>query len=336
MSQTEITIIAGLFFSDEGKGRVVNDIIEQNKNQYDIVMRVNGSWSSNHQIDKGYHIKCNHLPSTLDKNITLIIGAGMCVKPNVLLEEIQQQERQNQKIYVSEDCPVIDANETVVNNELGTTGSGIRKTYIDRLNHVGKVLKDVVELYPELKKYLINDDKYFELTANKKIIVEGSHGYLIDKDFGEYPYTTSANTTPSMIMGLTKYDSSVHKRTIFVSGLMTISAGKHPIQKTFEQYNLKHLIDIIPENIKYDKSCNHDRIRNFGAFDFDLANKILRFYPSCGVIFNFFDLIQKMGKFYYIENEQIYNIEIIDKKTLAKFISTKLNRNIFLNDSPFA
>lgn len=344
----KITIVAGLGYSDEGKGHVVqllttNDTFEYK--EYDIVMRCNGSWSSSHQIDKNLQYKCFHLPSITKENMVLIVGQGMFVCPKVLIEELKQDFRKNQKIYISRECFVIEDNiitNYIGDEKIGTLGSGVRDTSIKKLNHKAKKLKDIVDKnnYSELSSYLIDDEEYFSLTNGKNILVEGSHGYLIDCNFGNYPYTTSTNTTPSGIMSLTKYSPKCCEKNIFVTGLILMSLSTHPEHKTFEHYNLGKIEELIPTNIKYDYACGKNMKRNLGPFNVNVINDIIKYYPDSDIYFTFFDIIDLLGIFYYIENDKLNIIEkngCTDKfkSDIMNFLLSKFNVNILICPKPF-
>lgn len=345
---TEITIVAGLGYSDEGKGNVVqlltNDKTDIFKS-YDVILRCNGSWSSSHQIDNEKKFLCFHLPSVMIENVTLIVGEGMYVCPKVLVQELKQEFRTKQNIYISEECFVIDDDvfeNYIEDKKIGTLGSGVRNTSIRRLNHEAKKLKDIVgeNNYSELSKYLINDNEYFNLTNEKNILVEGSHGYLIDCNFGNYPYTTSTNTTPSGIMYLTKYSPECCKKIIFVSGLILMSLSVHPEHKTFEYFDLNHLEKLIPDNIKYDYACGKNIKRNLGPFNIDMINEIIKYHPQCDLYFTFFDIINSIGIFYYIENNKLCSISKLEselefKQEINNFLTYKFKRNIYICPKPF-
>jgi adenylosuccinate synthase len=173
---TQITIVAGLGYSDEGKGHIIQLLTDNTKNysdiKYDVIMRTNGSWSSSHQVDVHNKLKCFHLPSVMKEETNLIVGPGMYVYPNILLEELEQDFRKKQNIYICDECFVIE-NEILqsykTNVDIGTLGSGVRNTSIKKLNHHAKKLKDIVnnENFTKLKKYLITDDEYFNLMNGK-------------------------------------------------------------------------------------------------------------------------------------------------------------------------
>lgn len=349
---TQITIVAGLGYSDEGKGHIVQLLTNNTKNyskakakaKYDIVMRTNGSWSSSHQVDISNKLKCFHLPSVINEEIVLIVGPGMYVYPNILLEELEQDFRKKQNIYICDECFVIEdeiLQSYETNVGIGTLGSGVRNLGIKKLNHQAKKLKEIVnnENFTKLKKYLITDDEYFELVGGKNILVEGSHGYLIDCNFGIYPYTTSTNTTPSSIMGLTKFGPECYSYTIFVSGLILMSLSVHPDHKTYSQFGLEWIEDLIPDNIKYDYACGLMMKRNFGPFNFDVVCSIIRYYPKCQIFFTFFDIIDKIGIFHYIVNSKLEYVEKSNcnnfQEEIYELISKKLNTEIVICEKPF-
>ena len=65
--------------------------------------------------------------------MVLIVGQGMFVCPKVLIDELKQDFRKNQKIYISRECFVIEDNiitNYIGNEKIGTLGSGVRDTSI--------------------------------------------------------------------------------------------------------------------------------------------------------------------------------------------------------------
>jgi adenylosuccinate synthase len=120
---------------------------------------------------------------------------------------------------------------------IGTTGKGIGPAYSDKINRIGhrvgelkdieKLSQDIIlyfeqnkaifdvlklsipsqnELKDELKSYqdillpLITDTTQMvwkALDENKKVLLEGAQGTMLDIDHGTYPYVTSSNTISS-------------------------------------------------------------------------------------------------------------------------------------------
>ena len=119
-------------------------------------------------------------------------------------------------------------------NKVGTTGKGIGPAYADKINRTGHRVGELLEpeklsealsrdfaankyifdtlginlpskleIYEELKRFKNTLAPYIAdttnmiwkaLSENKKVLVEGAQGSLLDIDHGTYPYVTSSNT----------------------------------------------------------------------------------------------------------------------------------------------
>ncbi len=120
---------------------------------------------------------------------------------------------------------------------IGTTGKGIGPAYSDKINRIGfrvGELLDTDTLLDKIEMYYKNNQTYFDvlklekfdknemkkklefyhqklahfivdtismvqdaLKQNKKILLEGAQGAMLDIDFGTYPYVTSSTTVSS-------------------------------------------------------------------------------------------------------------------------------------------
>ena len=81
------TAIVGINWGDEGKGRMV-DLLTEN---FDIVVRYQGGGNAGHTIVNQYGEFMLHLlPSgVFRKNVVNVLGNGVALDPEHLLEEIQ-------------------------------------------------------------------------------------------------------------------------------------------------------------------------------------------------------------------------------------------------------
>lgn len=79
----------------------------------------------------------------------------------------------------------------------------IFKNYGYKKINVNQVAKKYYELGKKIKKYVCNTTKLLNeaINANKKILLEGAQGVLLDIDFGTYPYVTSSNVATGMSSG---------------------------------------------------------------------------------------------------------------------------------------
>src|SRR5262245_20581939 len=90
------TCVVGLAWGDEGKGKVVDVLVEH----FDAVVRFSGGANAGHTIVVGNEKFALHqLPSgILRENIVSIIGNGSVLDPAVLLGEIESLRQRGVKI----------------------------------------------------------------------------------------------------------------------------------------------------------------------------------------------------------------------------------------------
>jgi adenylosuccinate synthase len=225
MSKT-IAII-GMQFGDEGKGKIIDFLAEK----ADVVARFNGGNNAGHTIEVGDKKTILHLiPSgILHKNKINIIGNGVVVDPNVLVQEIQNLKDNgidvnSKNLIVSENAHVIlekhIKEDKEKNKHLDTTARGIGPAYEDKIARTGLRIIDYrgsnERFSKEIKPFLKNTPLLINnlIDKNKKILFEGAQGTLLDIDHGTYPYVTSSNATIGGVctglgVGPKKIDKSV-------------------------------------------------------------------------------------------------------------------------------
>lgn len=119
-----------------------------------------------------------------------------------------------------------------------------------------------------------------------------------------------------------------------------MSLSIHPEHKTFEYYNLEKVEEQLPDNIKYDYACGKNMKRNLGPFNIDIVRDILKYHGFCDLYFTFFDIIDSICIFYYIENDKLNFIEKnLDSKKfksdIMDFLLSKFGVNILICPKPF-
>ena len=144
------TIIVGLQWGDEGKGKIVDYLTED----ADIVVRGQGGNNAGHTvIAGGVRYILNLLPSGIlwDGKIN-IIGNGVVVDPSGLVAEIERNEALGvsvtpEKLLISDRAHVVfpfhkeldAARELALGDQkIGTTKRGIGPTYSDKVNRIRK------------------------------------------------------------------------------------------------------------------------------------------------------------------------------------------------------
>src|SRR3989344_5373144 len=137
------TIIIGMQWGDEGKGKLV-DILSES---HDAVVRYQGGSNAGHTVVVGDKKYALHLiPSGILRNKLSILGNGVVIDPFKFLEEIDSLEKNG--IKVTPENLVVSGNahltlpyhirlDEMTSGKVGTTKRGIGQTYEDKIGRRG-------------------------------------------------------------------------------------------------------------------------------------------------------------------------------------------------------
>ncbi len=147
-------VVLGAQWGDEGKGKIVDRLTEQAA----AAVRFQGGHNAGHTIIiEGEKTVLHLIPSgVLRPDVRCLIGNGVALSPDALMEEIQELEAKGvdvrSHLRVSPACPLImpyhialdAAREKALGNlRIGTTGRGIGPAYEDRAARRGLRLGEV-------------------------------------------------------------------------------------------------------------------------------------------------------------------------------------------------
>ncbi|MBB5351418.1 adenylosuccinate synthase [Haloferula luteola] len=151
------TIVTGLQWGDEGKGKIVDYLTES----ADVVVRGQGGNNAGHTvIARGTKYILHLLPSgILWDGKTNVIGNGVVLDPIGLVAEIARIEAQGvaitpEKLLISDRAHVVlplhkeldAAREAALGDrKIGTTKRGIGPTYADKINRCGLRVADLLD-----------------------------------------------------------------------------------------------------------------------------------------------------------------------------------------------
>jgi adenylosuccinate synthase len=149
------TVIVGLQWGDEGKGKTTDFLAEQ----VAMVVRYQGGDNAGHTVVSGDEVFKLHLvPSgVLYPHITSVIGSGVVVNPATLIGEIDMLAARGidpGKVRVSTAAHVIMPYHVALDRamearlgdgKVGTTGRGIGPAYADRAWRVGLRMEDLLD-----------------------------------------------------------------------------------------------------------------------------------------------------------------------------------------------
>ncbi|ACF10644.1 Adenylosuccinate synthase [Chlorobaculum parvum NCIB 8327] len=201
------TVLVGTQFGDEGKGKLVDYLSDQ----YDIVVRYQGGANAGHTICfDGKTVVLHLIPSGIfNKDCICVIGNGVVIDPNALMEEIQKVEELGYdvkgRLFISHNAHLImpyhkrldSLSESCLSGDqkIGTTGRGIGPSYEDKFARHGIRVVDL--LNPKVLEEKLRDN----IEAKNKLICKVYEKEEIDVDaiIGEYeafdkvidPYVTN-------------------------------------------------------------------------------------------------------------------------------------------------
>lgn len=160
-----VSVLVGSQWGDEGKGKIV-DILSD---RYEVVARYQGGANAGHTIVIGDTQYILHLiPSgILREGVTCVIGNGVVIDPQALLEEIELVKKHNidieGRLLISHNAHLIMPYHKLLDSigekgdKIGTTGRGIGPCYIDKYARKGIKIVDLLnrdELEKKIRKNL--------------------------------------------------------------------------------------------------------------------------------------------------------------------------------------
>jgi adenylosuccinate synthase len=188
--------LIGAQWGDEGKGKIVDFFSER----ADVIVRFQGGNNAGHTLVVENKTIILHLvPSgILWKNKVCVIGNGVVVDVEVLINEIDQLKKQNliprdTRLCISSNAHLIMpyhkaidlAREKRAGTKIGTTGRGIGPAYEDKVARTGIRAGDLSDLSvfeKRLRDILKEKNKYLKYVLDEKPLSQSK----IIKDFTKY------------------------------------------------------------------------------------------------------------------------------------------------------
>jgi adenylosuccinate synthase len=149
-------VVLGTQWGDEGKGKIVDLLTESAA----AVVRFQGGHNAGHTlVIDGKKTVLHLIPSgVLRKGVECIIGNGVVLAPDALLEELEMLEKEGvpatERLKLSEACQLILPYHVALdmarekargNKAIGTTGRGIGPAYEDKISRRGLRLGDMLD-----------------------------------------------------------------------------------------------------------------------------------------------------------------------------------------------
>jgi adenylosuccinate synthase len=196
-----VDVLVGGQFGSEGKGQIVNYLARE----YDVVVRVGGP-NAGHTVPEAggtsyiYHL----IPSgARTHDADYVLGPGMVILVKKLLEEIADCKLDYHHLSIDPRVMTISPEDIKAEEGLfqriGSTKQGVGAATARRITDRGKDSVVMAGKVPELLPYIrpTYEVVFDALSANKRILIEGTQGTGLSLYHGQYPYVTSRDTTVS-------------------------------------------------------------------------------------------------------------------------------------------
>lgn len=262
------TVIAGAFWGDEGKGKIISYMAL--KDRIELCVRT-GSVNAAHTVWIGGKRYALHMvPATfVYEGSSLLLGAGSNIHVAKFFEEIEATNVKN-RIGVDYQASIIEEKHSTQDKNsvhlkgLGTTGWGVGPALEERVRRTAKLAKDIPELQPYLKD--VATEVNAAIDAGKKVLLEGTQGFMLSLFYGTYPYVTGRDTSASAIcseagVGPTKVDDVL---LVFKSFMTRVGAGPLPGELDKEEAVKLGWFEI---------AAGTGRERRSAPFNFEIAKK---------------------------------------------------------------
>ena len=217
-------VVIGAQWGDEGKGKMVDFLAED----ADLVVRFSGGANAGHTIKVGEQTFKLHLvpAGIIYPEKTVALGNGMVIDPESLFKELAGIKEQGidweGRVFVSDRAHLVLPSYKKQDQEMeskrvrpiGTTGRGIGVAYSRKADRDGIRVADLwdpviwdsmtkedrawIQPYKEMLETMkVNMAGFMQRNKDKKILLEGAQGALLDLDHGTYPYVSSGISTCS-------------------------------------------------------------------------------------------------------------------------------------------
>ncbi|MEE9585394.1 MAG: adenylosuccinate synthetase, partial [Nitrososphaerales archaeon] len=210
------------------------------------------------------------LPSGLvHESSKLMIGPGVLVNPEVLLEEVNRYGVAP-RVLVDTQCAVIEEehissdSQGYLKEDIGTTGTGTGPANSDRVLRKGRLLRDVEAVSRFLTDVPLEVNKLVD--EGRPVLVEGTQGTFLSLYFGAYPYVTSKDVCASAIcsdvgLGPKKVDEVL---VVFKAYVTRVGSGHMEGELSVEEMTRRGWKEV---------GTVTGRVRRAAPFDFELAKR---------------------------------------------------------------
>lgn len=341
---TAIDIVLGCSYGDEGKGKVVYDLLK--KNNYNLCMRFNGSGNAGHTIyvnieNESKKVVIHQLPvGIVQPRVYNVISSDCLINIPKLREELQSIKdlgiSTDGRIFVSEACHVITQDSIDYDrrtNVIGTTGSGIGPTYSKKMLRTGVRAEHYRSQLEKMGIEVINMRDFWKNLIYslhiKRILLEGAQGFELDINWTEYyPYCTSSTCTLGGAIN-TGIPISQIRHIYGIAKIYETYVGT----REFTPIDYKDELNLIGE-LGHEYGATTGRRRQCNFLNLDKLQDALHINQCNVCIINKTDILEQAGIYRLYENNEIISFNSLFQ--MKNYITQKLPFiKVIFSSSPY-
>lgn len=193
----ETTIVLGLAYGDEGKGKIT--LAHAKSGKYNRTLKFNGSNNAGHSIYHNDKLLITHsIPTGAILGIKSIIGPGCVVNEKSFFNELNELSKTipdiSSNVFIAHNAHIVQdkhIEEEQNENKIGTTRKGIGPAYRDKYARIGMRAEAIESFRP----FLIDAYEEFHSKENNlSLLAEGAQAIGLDIDWTpDYPFCTSSH-----------------------------------------------------------------------------------------------------------------------------------------------
>lgn len=345
-----VDVVVGGQYGSEGKGNIAAYLSKE----YDVLVRVGGP-NAGHTVasPRGKFIY-HQLPSgARDCGAELLLGPGMTIDVDNLLEEIEDAGINEERLFIDPDAMLISAEDKAAEKSLreniSSTASGSGAAAARRIMERSKNTK-LAKDEPRLMRF-VGDQRASRgstmrrleaaYASGKSILLEGTQGSGLSLYHGPYPYVTSRDTNVAGCLAEAGISPSRVRRIILVVRTTPIrvadpdgegkTSGVLKYPTTF--FEISDQAGLNGDKVKSaEKTSTTGRDRRVGHFEWDLFRKSCKLNAPTDIALTFVDYIssknQEARRFERLTRQTQHFIEELELISQARvtLINTKFPR----------
>ena len=337
-----VDICCGLAWGDEGKGKLVVELLKKNK--YDLVCRWSGGSNAGHTVYINNKKYVTHIiPSGVFFGVLSYIGPDCYINIDDFENEINYLKENGfdtSLIKISPKTHIISKEHKEEDlkkykEKQGTTGKGIAPCSRDKFDRIGRMVGQDLEWLEKYKEYILddNDNERNEILKGK-VLCEGAQGFWLDINYGNYPYITSSYTLPYSSCSLGFPPQKI--RNIY--GACKIYDTRVGVDPDFPDSLLEFNILNKIADIGCEFGATTGRRRKVNWLNMDKLIQAINISGTTHIIISKVDILEKVNSYSIILNKKIVNYSNINemKNDINNLLNDKckLLKKIIYSDSP--